>query len=74
MIRIRQIKIPVFEKQDFYCYLYKKYKLKKEEIINITIIKKSIDARKKPDLFYTCNISFFSKIIFINFCIFCFSD
>ena len=47
MIRIRQIKLPIkHTKEDLIKKICKKLQIKKEDIQNIIINKKSIDARK----------------------------
>lgn len=57
MIRIRQLKIPVFDKQDLDNYVCQKLNISSNQIKQIMIIKKSIDARKKPNLFYVYEIN-----------------
>lgn len=58
MIRVRQIKINVLKdsKEELLNNCAKKLKIKPIDIKNISIIKRSIDARKKPDLFYVYEI------------------
>ncbi len=58
MIRLRQIKINVFEssKEQILEKCAKKLKIKPVDIKSISIIKRSIDARKKPDLYYVYEI------------------
>lgn len=51
MIRISQIKLPVEDNEaQLYQKVEKSLKIKKEQINKLEIVKKSIDARKKPDL------------------------
>ena len=51
MIRISQIKLPVEHNEaQLYQKVEKSLKIKKEQINKLEIVKKSIDARKKPDL------------------------
>ena len=51
--RISQVKIPIdHDFSDIKNKIMKQFKLRSEEIISIDIFKKSIDARKKPELFY----------------------
>ena len=54
MIRIREIKIPITKdtKDNIILECAKKLKIKGKDIISYNINKKSIDARKKPNLFY----------------------
>lgn len=56
MIRVRQIKIPVVENPDIKAATTKKLKIKPEDIIDIKIHKKSLDARKKPNLYYVYEV------------------
>lgn len=56
MIRVRQIKIPVVEKPDIKAATAKKLKIKSEDIIDLKIHKRSLDARKKPNLFYVYEV------------------
>ena len=55
MIRLRQIKLKVNEASIDLLLLKcrKKLKINESDIINYTIIKKSIDARLKPDIYYS---------------------
>ncbi len=58
MIQIQQIKLKPEQNEK---HLKKKIaellKIKEEDIIKYTIVKKSIDARKKPDLFYSYTVN-----------------
>ena len=55
MIRIRQIKLPIdHTKEDLINKICKKLNIKKDNIKNITINKKSIDARK--EIYYTYEV------------------
>ena len=58
MIRIRQIKIPLkeYNKDNLQPFIAKKIKCNKEDIKTITIIKLSIDARKKPQIYYILEV------------------
>lgn len=57
MIRIRQIKLPIdHDKKDLINKIYKKLNIKKEDIKNIKINKKSIDARKEINYIYEVDI------------------
>ncbi len=58
MIRIRQIEINVLNNQEV-CLIKKCcniLKIKKKDIINLKINKKSIDARHKPNIFYVYEV------------------
>ena len=63
MIRIRQIKIPV--EKDNFNYLKRKVSLtlkcQEDDIKKISISKKSLDARKKPTLFYIYEVDIDTK-------------
>ena len=54
MIRVRQIKLNIEDdsRESLIKAIAKKLKIKESEIKNITIIKRSLDARYKPDLYY----------------------
>ena len=54
MIRIRQVKISILEdnKDNLAKLIAKKIKVNSSDIKNYIIVKKSMDARYKPDLFY----------------------
>ena len=57
MIRIRQIKLPIeHTKEDLINKICKKINIKKEDIKNIIINKKSIDARKEINYIYEVDI------------------
>ena len=58
MIRVRQIKLPIEKdtKEEIINQISKKFKIKQENIQNIKISKKSLDARQKPNLFYIYEI------------------
>ena len=58
MIRIKQIKIPIeeYNNDDIKKYIQKKIRCKKLEIDEIKIIKESIDARKKPNIYYVLEV------------------
>ncbi|MBQ2872810.1 MAG: NAD(P)-binding protein [Bacilli bacterium] len=58
MIRIRQVKLNI-EKDDKYSLIKaisKKIKINESEIKDISIVKKSLDARHKPDLYYVYEV------------------
>ena len=51
MIRVSQLKLPVeHSEEQFYQKIEKSLKIKKDQIKKLQIVKKSIDARKKPDI------------------------
>ena len=54
MIRVRQVKISIFDdnKENLIKSITKKIKLSIDDIKNYKIVKKSMDARYKPDLYY----------------------
>lgn len=53
MIRIRQLKLPVSHSQkDLETKILKMLRIKREMLLSYSIIKQSIDARKKPDIYY----------------------
>ncbi len=56
MIRVRQVKVPVAENPDIVSVTAKKLKIKNEEILDFKIHKQSLDARKKPNLFYVYEV------------------
>lgn len=51
MIRIRQVEVPYNDK-NIKKYIAKKLKIKETDILEYTIHKQSIDARKKPDIYF----------------------
>ena len=58
MIRISNIKIyEDIEDKNLIDFVINKYKIKKEDIINWYIVKKSIDARKKDNIHYNYSIN-----------------
>ena len=56
MIRIRQIKINLDSKQDLKSKVSKLLHINENEILNLKINKKSLDARKKDNLFYVYEV------------------
>ena len=57
MIRINQIKLPIHhEKAQLEQKIRKLLKIKPEQLKEYQIVKKSIDARKKPELFYVYSV------------------
>ena len=58
MVRISNIKVyEDIEDKNLIDFVIKKYKIKKEDIIDWYIVKKSIDARKKQDVHYNYSIN-----------------
>ncbi len=58
MIKINQIKLPVTSNQDdLKKKIIKKLKLNSSTEFTYRILKKSLDARKKPELFYTYSVA-----------------
>ncbi len=58
MIRINQIKMPISHtKEELWDRAAKLLKIKKTQIRSMEIVKKSIDARKKPDLYYVYSVN-----------------
>lgn len=53
MIRVRQVKVPLEDKKNLRIYIEKKLKIK---IIDFKIIKESLDARKKPELYFVYEV------------------
>lgn len=58
MIRIRQIKVPIEENnlEEIKKQVAKKIKIQKEQILDLKLIKKSIDARRKNQIFYVYEV------------------
>ncbi|MBQ3409022.1 MAG: FAD-dependent oxidoreductase [Clostridia bacterium] len=53
MIRISNIKVRAdYSKDELFDFIYKKYGIKKTSVTKKRIVKKSIDARNKADIFY----------------------
>lgn len=58
MIRINQIKLPIEHNQQMLVgKVCKQLHLQESELLEFHIVKQSIDARKKPDLFYVYSIN-----------------
>ena len=57
MIKINQLKLPInHTEDDFLAKIRKQLKLEKKDIFFYKILKKSIDARKKPELYYVYSV------------------
>lgn len=56
MIRVRQVKIKLGEEDNLENEVAKKLHVKVSEIFNISIVKKSLDARKKDDIHYVYEV------------------
>lgn len=62
MIRISNIKIRSnYNDEELFNYIYKKYKINKANVTEIRIVKKSIDARNKADIFFNYTVELRSK-------------
>ena len=68
MIRIRQVKLLVTSNVDLRSAVAKKLKIKKEDIKELKIHKKSLDARRKPDIYwvYEVDISINNEDKYLN--------
>lgn len=54
MIRIHQVKLPfAHEEEELYLKAAKALRIKREEIVSLHIVKQSIDARKKPEIYFS---------------------
>ena len=57
MIRIRQMKLPVLHtEQQLVRQICKLLKIKESRLLGYRLVKKSIDARKKPQLWYVYSV------------------
>ncbi len=57
MIRIDQIKLPVgADQQGIIAYLCGAFDIRPQAITSLSILRRSIDARKKPDLYYVFSV------------------
>jgi len=62
MIRINQIKLPLdYTEEMLYKKICRMLKVDKNAILSVKIIKRSIDARKKPDIFYSISVEITAK-------------
>lgn len=52
MIRVRQVKVPVLKTKNLKQEVAKKLNLKESDILEMKIHKESLDARRKPQLYY----------------------
>ena len=57
MLRVRQVKVKVEEKDKLNKKIAKKLNIRVEEINNIKILKESIDARMKPEIYYVYEVA-----------------
>lgn len=54
MIRIQQLKLPVgHSEKELFEGVKKRLHIREEDLISMEVVKRSLDARKKPDLFYS---------------------
>lgn len=56
MIRLNQLKILPGQEEKLLTYVAKALSVREEEIVELNIVKKSLDARKKPELFWIYTI------------------
>jgi len=57
MVRISNIKVRAdYNEDELFDFICKKYKINSSEIVNRRIVKKSIDARNKEDVFYNYSV------------------
>ena len=57
MIKISNVKIRSdISEDELFAYIAKKYKINENDIIQKRIVKKSIDARNKSDIFYNYSV------------------
>lgn len=56
MIRLNQLKIVPGQEDKLYTYVAKALSVREDEIVQLHIVKKSLDARKKPELFWIYTI------------------
>ncbi len=65
MIRINQIKVPYYKQKDEYDILKNKIskmlKISLDDIASFEIVRKSIDAREKPDIYHVYTVDVFVK-------------
>ena len=57
MLRVRQVKVRVEEKDKLNKKVAQKLNIKLEEIKSIKILKESIDARRKPEIYYVYEVA-----------------
>ena len=56
MIRVRQVKVALGEEENLKRKVAKKLRVKEESIKNLIIQKKSLDARRKSDIYYVYEV------------------
>jgi uncharacterized FAD-dependent dehydrogenase len=55
---VEELKLNIgYSEEDIFEAISKKTSIKKEEIEDFVIVRESIDARRKPDIFYTLNVA-----------------
>ena len=66
MIRLSQLKIIPGQEKELYRHVAKALTVREDEIIQMNIVKKSLDARKKPELFwiYTVDVELKASVNF----------
>ena len=57
MIKLEQLKVSISDEKNIVAIIAKKLKLDASKIKDYQIIKRSIDARKKPDIYYVYTIA-----------------
>lgn len=55
MIRVRQVKVPIND-NNINKYVAKKLKINENNIINLKIVKQSVDSRYKPDIYFVYEV------------------
>ncbi len=62
MIKLSNVKIPYnTDEENYTYYAAKKLRIKKDDIISCHLLKKSLDARKAPDINYVCTFKIRAK-------------
>ena len=57
MLRVREVKVKVEEKEKLKNKIATKLSVRLDNIKNIKILKESIDARKKPEIYYVYDVA-----------------
>ena len=57
MVRVQQLKLPIHHTEaDLTARLIKKLGIKEDALLSYVIRKQSVDARKKPEIFYSYTV------------------
>ncbi len=56
MIRISDVRLPVYKENELDKKIIKILNIKRDNLLDYTIVKKSVDSRKKPDVFFSYTI------------------